>query len=1721
MPPGDVELGTAVLRFVGDRTALDREIESLRRYTDQLEKQGIKVKVDAETGRATREVDGFRSRVAETRKVLDQVVAGLRGDGGAFNGLAQSLANVTARADGSQGALGGMAGGLSKMLGMAGSAVPVLGQLGLAAMGIQAIFQGVTGAINGALRPLEQLSQQAGQFNKQVAEGSVFAAQSFAVIGPDGKAIEGTANQMRALRGRITAEFQEIQKETAQISGATSGQIYEAFNILSQNNSGLGKAGEDLSNITKLSTRVAAAMNTLNIPQFQLRSEVTSLATGQVQAYDQLGMKLYGAGAGEKIRALQAEGKFYDDLMQKLEKLYDGQKVLAQSLENVKSNYADVFESIASSGGQSFERGLARSFQSILTPLNQLKGTFGDAMRSVGESLEPLFALAGLLTATLVPIVSMLASALQVVADILGLLGNLTNVVILPVVQTLVGGLTVLAKLVELLAALVSALLRPVSILFRVLGQQGQAAANSPFESMATTLDGLITKADRLADVIAKPFIAAAQAAEWLKGKMGGKSDKEIAARQADIAAEFGNQLGTPSNVTLKSITVSPLARQMQQEAEQRYQGAIPEEKALAKAKELSEIKQRMYRNEITSLEQGLKLLTAQKALQESFNQLADARRGLVAKAADFRVSLASSPEAKRQAEDSRNTLMAQQEQQRIRERSASLQAEKAIQQQQLEISLRQAAIQAEQLQMQRAEIQIQRLKVSMAAQEFQAKARNAAAGSSEQKALLANYKTQTDILKVIDQQLAAANTAVALSSAGEANLRRTNALELRRLDLQQGVLDVQRESASMNLEQQRLMSSLNQREQAIKNELQSRSRIEQDLQRARQQDLTTAQKAVEAQQRLEQLERARGDLAKARADAAVKEAEGLVSLAKAQSASQANPGSVEAMLNAQIEAIVQGRQGFISEAEAVRTLADRKADQLRIEQEAARQQQKFQQEREASEQRIALLQMRVQQVAMRTQLLQLQAAQQQLQLQGERDALSRATAATASTPAEMVAAGYPAPRGLGEVGAVQARVIDAANKNLGVFAGQTERCADTIRKLFQVAGVAIGTTSKAWDGLASGKSLASSFFGSDIGQRINKKEDLRPGDLVGFERTYGKWGKGVQTHVGMYAGEGMMYDHSSKQGLVKRPLETFSGKFMYGVRPYVYGPSGYPDTGGRPQASVFASAKDPVAQANTSTFAGKEAFLISELIRRGFKDVQVAAIMGSARQESGLDPSRRERGGTGLGLFQWSYDRRKDVPALTGNFQTDARRQLDLFQKELATSERVAGAMLKSATTLQDAAAAMKQFERYGVPGNRYNYMEDYQRRMQTGQLPGPGVKDGIGLSAGMTVSFAPDSSLENSLKDNAQEAAGVRESMASLTQSINDLELVLIPQMQERQAVDREALATTQAEQTRALQMDSQRTMLQAQISTPRVQQAGQMTETTVQGISGAIRSGFAELMRGGDFRGAIAQSLAGLGEQAGQLALDALLKPLEGMLTRTLFSKLSGVDGKSLEQQAAAQQQNAAMGQQQAARMSQQAAQMLLQGAQSFSMAGANGGMGGMGFGSGFGGLAAGFSSNLFTPPASAFSGGNSAGFLGGGGGGLFGSIAQMGLGLIGGVLGFRDGGIVSPSGRLPLPSYAGGGVASGSRGGYAAMLHGTEAVVPLPGGKSIPVDFRGSMAAMGQGGSSIAVHVDARGTQVEGDERRGGDLGRKIAEAVKAVIVQEKRPGGELESLGRYS
>jgi tape measure domain-containing protein len=134
-------------------------------------------------------------------------------------------------------------------------------------------------------------------------------------------------------------------------------------------------------------------------------------------------------------------------------------------------------------------------------------------------------------------------------------------------------------------------------------------------------------------------------------------------------------------------------------------------------------------------------------------------------------------------------------------------------------------------------------------------------------------------------------------------------------------------------------------------------------------------------------------------------------------------------------------------------------------------------------------------------------------------------------------------------------------------------------------------------------------------------------------------------------------------------------------------------------------------------TFSGgsqNERIVFDSLVKRGYNKPQIAAIMGSLAQESSFNPYAKEPSpGTGLGLFQWSFDRRNKVPAFTGNVGTDINRQLDLFEKELSGPEARAGRTLRGASTLPQAALGMKQFERYGIAGNRYKYMDQYMSKI------------------------------------------------------------------------------------------------------------------------------------------------------------------------------------------------------------------------------------------------------------------------------------------------------------------------------------------------------------------------------------------------------------------------
>jgi len=111
--------------------------------------------------------------------------------------------------------------------------------------------------------------------------------------------------------------------------------------------------------------------------------------------------------------------------------------------------------------------------------------------------------------------------------------------------------------------------------------------------------------------------------------------------------------------------------------------------------------------------------------------------------------------------------------------------------------------------------------------------------------------------------------------------------------------------------------------------------------------------------------------------------------------------------------------------------------------------------------------------------------------------------------------------------------------------------------------------------------------------------------------------------------------------------------------------------------------------------------------------------------------------------------------------------------------------------------------------------------------------------------------------------------------------------------------------------------------------------------------------------------------------------------------------------------------------------------------------------------------------------------------------------------------RDGGVFES-----VPGYASGGIAKGRNAGYAAMLHGTEAVVPLPDGNKIPVEMKGGAGDTITNNVTVNISkegnasTDVSGTGGANDEK----LAKALSQAVQEELVKQKRPGGLLSPYG---
>ena len=107
------------------------------------------------------------------------------------------------------------------------------------------------------------------------------------------------------------------------------------------------------------------------------------------------------------------------------------------------------------------------------------------------------------------------------------------------------------------------------------------------------------------------------------------------------------------------------------------------------------------------------------------------------------------------------------------------------------------------------------------------------------------------------------------------------------------------------------------------------------------------------------------------------------------------------------------------------------------------------------------------------------------------------------------------------------------------------------------------------------------------------------------------------------------------------------------------------------------------------------------------------------------------------------------------------------------------------------------------------------------------------------------------------------------------------------------------------------------------------------------------------------------------------------------------------------------------------------------------------------------------------------------------------------------GGRYGGVFGKKG------YNMGGIADGPTSGYNVIMHGREAIVPLPDGDKIPVQLSGK--GMGPTNTTINVVVNNEG-EAEATTEESTAFAEAVQVSVMQTIAEQQRPGGLLNPGG---
>lgn len=245
-------------------------------------------------------------------------------------------------------------------------------------------------ALAGAYKALQAASSFVSRtfnFSSNIESSQIAIAS---VIGATNKIADGQGRQLEgAEKFNAAQEISATLMEKIQVLALSTTATYDD---LVQGVSGIiapaTKAGVAMEKLPQFAVTAAQAMTAMKIPVNQMRTEIESLLSGNInKAQDLLATNL--GISGEMVRNWQKQGTLVAELEKRLRVFADAGEATAQTWSGLKSNMQDALDYLSSKTGSGLFEGAKQSYRELLALLvNTDAGKLG-----LGEDVQNIVAM--------------------------------------------------------------------------------------------------------------------------------------------------------------------------------------------------------------------------------------------------------------------------------------------------------------------------------------------------------------------------------------------------------------------------------------------------------------------------------------------------------------------------------------------------------------------------------------------------------------------------------------------------------------------------------------------------------------------------------------------------------------------------------------------------------------------------------------------------------------------------------------------------------------------------------------------------------------------------------------------------------------------------------------------------------------------------------------------------------------------------------------------------------------------------------------------------------------------------------------------------------------------------------------------------------------------------------------------------------------------------------